>query len=637
MQQLCSHFIENNLIDYCFKEFDLEDKNSDGPATQAHLGIRNKDFARNLSFEYIISEVVSHEKEFQKQKSKLLKQLVSLIPHIQNFKNLKKITSLIEMYIKENANLDLSGFELLNDNIEELCNNKLNRNEITIRSVKKEFHNIILTVFDGYKLEAARYKKLSELVKVIRKDQKKARKVIEKIKEKKNPRKGKRDGFKIYDGVGVILELLEAVRDSADHIVENYLDLEGIDRASLADFHIEENQNIFYKTVVVKYLKESSGASQFFGRGIKESTRIHCLRIYLSNMLTRRKKFIKTNLKILFIKEINSLYEKLDFELDLAQQLQTNKRKSNNLPKLGREDQLMEQLRAFERIEKITFDEKAEGRIKNGLDPWEIIRGTYSYKNNELKHRVQILNLLHFYKFSTDNLNKVKILLNNLAGLLELRELQKIGYKNSGKKIFFKGNFIKEILSFKEKEQQLADMLSFSDFSSIRIASLERILSLDPIELTDFTKIRKNLLLLSDTFSFIQVFHSLDNLLRSSTIQFNFMSSKLASELLEDTEKVLTNQTVSEKVINHHNVVFEEKTHKKDLFFRSDLYLTATGDRFPSRVILGSKNESIMRRLVLQGLKEKISELYSDPLLKIKEIVAAVLEEHRQAMPAGKG
>lgn len=93
--------------------------------------------------------------------------------------------------------------------------------------------------------------------------------------------------MKLDDNVDLLSNLDDEIESSIEHLTENLIDYETIDKLTFTDSVVEQNRKLILNSVAVKYPNTMSGASSMNinGKGIMESTSIHFMRLYLNNRL----------------------------------------------------------------------------------------------------------------------------------------------------------------------------------------------------------------------------------------------------------------------------------------------------------------------------------------------------------------
>lgn len=100
------------------------------------------------------------------------------------------------------------------------------------------------------------------------------------------------------------------IEDSLEHICENLIDYETIDKLTFTDEVVEENKKLLLNSMIVKFAHKEKNISpvNIVGKGIKESTSINFIRLYIYNRLENRRGFLKNNIRVILMKELNQLW-----------------------------------------------------------------------------------------------------------------------------------------------------------------------------------------------------------------------------------------------------------------------------------------------------------------------------------------
>ena len=119
--------------------------------------------------------------------------------------------------------------------------------------------------------------------------------------------------LKITDNFDLLSELDSNIEDNVEHLCNNLIDYETIDKLTFTDTVVEENRKLLLNSMTVRYAHKDKSISSYnaVGKGIKESTSVNFLRLYMMNRLENRKGFIKANIRLQVINEIDVMWDSI--------------------------------------------------------------------------------------------------------------------------------------------------------------------------------------------------------------------------------------------------------------------------------------------------------------------------------------
>jgi hypothetical protein len=188
-----------------------------------------------------------------------------MIKHLNNPEAVAKFTKAINKIIVRRPELDLEKFTILNDNLHEVCNNRVSYTDINVKSLLKEIQNHVITIFDGYKTAIESMKQYKNLLSKIKNYQ---HEVYKKCNYTKDLNKitsiftKKIELFlKLDDNFDLIGDIDQQIEDSLEHICENLIDYETIDKLTFTDEVVEENKKLLLNSMIVKYAHRDKNIS----------------------------------------------------------------------------------------------------------------------------------------------------------------------------------------------------------------------------------------------------------------------------------------------------------------------------------------------------------------------------------------
>lgn len=145
--------MENNLLDFCFdavdsKDISLQDNRG---FVQNHLKLNVSESPKGVNIEYVVHRVYKFEAEYQAAKVRVVELMYDVLQNLNTPATVEKFSQQINRIILRRPELDLHRFEVMSDNLAELCNNRMSQTDINHRSLLKEVQNHVLTIFDSYK------------------------------------------------------------------------------------------------------------------------------------------------------------------------------------------------------------------------------------------------------------------------------------------------------------------------------------------------------------------------------------------------------------------------------------------------------------------------------------------------------
>jgi hypothetical protein len=179
----------------------------------------------------------------------------------------------------------------------------------------KEVQNHVLTIFDCYESATEYLRQYKLLIQKIKNYQHEVFQSVSLTKDKNTITsiftKKVEEFLKLDDNFDLLAEVDGKIEDCVEHMCENLVDYQTVDKLTFTDEVVEENKKILLSSMIVKYAHSEKNVSpvNVVGKGIKESTSVNFLRSYLFNRLENKKAFIKSTMRVLFLKEMNKMWD----------------------------------------------------------------------------------------------------------------------------------------------------------------------------------------------------------------------------------------------------------------------------------------------------------------------------------------
>jgi len=621
MKQLLSYFVENNLIDYCFAAVSVEDQIADiqgeiHEANKAHLKLDVSIDSKQLSLEYLIYKIYLCEADYQSQKVRLIEKLFSIFPHIGRASDVDKLAETISRIIKKRPPMDLNRFDMLNDNIAELCNSKVSLSDINIKSIAQEIQNYIITIFDGYQIGTAYFERYLSLVERIIKDSVGDGHAADWIHERKNIShlfKGTPNlHFEFHSNFDLLCSFDEVFNSASEHLNTNLIDLSSIDQLTYTDSLIENNTKRYFKSMTVKYLYDNrkQAANTVYGKGIKESTSLYFVRLYLANLLEKRTQFVRGNVELVMLDDIFKEWSNIgegfsQWIINQESELMVNE-------VVTRESYISNVSSGILHIHAALQSEKKNKILKARFDYWETIRNKSSYGKAEFEDKIRNINMLFVSSFFLEKQIDIRKTLDSFEFLGRLDFAQQDCYKVNSRQGLQKNlnNRHQAFISLKE-------ILSSGDRLTIKLSMIQKLLKLPIAEVWESEKITKNIAFIADAKASYEFLIMSEALYRSTLYSNNLCITLMTQEACHYISNLFTLEPVVDKVITNVDVLFKKNIQKENsigsLTYNEDLYLTNASHLASTEILFSSRNESITRRLVFQSLFENASKLLVEP------------------------
>ena len=511
---------------------------------------------------------------------------------------------------------DLAGFSLMTETPQEICNTKGNNSSISTKDVAKEIQNYIFTIFDSYNNSINYCKETTELLKSIYERQKQFWLTIDFLPDFRKREQASQKKVAKFINLIDNLDDLGTVEDTVHQMTEELLtkmNLPDIDMNTLNDLCIEENSNLFFKSVPVKYTKASQ-ANQLLGRGVKLSTYVYTLRLHERNRLTNRVGFIRGNLRLHLLEEMRTAWkatsEGLTSGFISAAEVTNdfNKEEINDPKEKYMKDHYYSLEPLFNAIDddKKGFIYELYSEHQNNSRKLGMRVNKMGYSKNEFKAKCVRMNQFYMTHYFIKLQNNLRNQINCLEGPLTVNTYQRnIGVHRQFHQIPNIGSCLK----------QLEEILTLDEISHIRSSQIQKGFRLKKDE-DSMLKV----ILMADTKCVLEYLSVIDSLLRTQTSGNSEQWSETTAWLIRGVYKIFSNSLMVKHVITSLGISFAPNGVYKHHLTETDQLLITSQDNIPSEIILGSDNESIVRRLLLDGLAAHQPLLFKDPIEQVKSI-----------------
>lgn len=164
-----------------------------------------------------------------------------------------------------------------------------------------------------------------------------------------------------------------------------------------------------------------------------------------------------------------------------------------------------------------------------------------------------------------------------------------------------------------------------SDNLTLKLSALQRILKFDISNCWEVDLIKKNISLIADSKSYVDYLRIVSIIFKNSLYSNNLSNIECVREITTNLSNLMTIKHICDKVISNVNITFRDDsltqgTGKSFQIYEQDpVYLTSRIKATPTEIIYASKNESIIRRLVLHTLYNKLPTYFTDPVTIIEK------------------
>lgn len=587
----------------------------------------------SLNIEYIVQKVYKAEADFQARKVELIEAMYELFPHLGTQQAVDDLIKSINMIISKRPPIDFAAFDMLNEELSEICNSKVSMSDINIRSIAQEVQNYIITIFDGYSTGITYFDKYLELYNKLNKGLKQLDKKVGYLKDKgTSPLNLLRHQTLPYqqflENVDFLSKLHLQLDEGVTHLTQDLLDYKTIDQLSFTESVIENNAKLYYKSVGIKYFNDNrkQASTTIFGRGIKEASNLYYLRLFLVNRLERRKNLLKGSLEISMLEEISQEWSNISDGFSTFLMAQESEVMLKEVPSLQKD--VSKKLKDISKMREAFRKEKRLQILQNKTNHWDIMRTQSKYSQKEFENSLKNLNLLHSVTFFLDKQSGIRKNLNNFEPLGRLDYYQKMMSKS---KIARWSPRRAAYDSFKQNFEGKRIL-------TLKFSNLKRIMKITPLELWKEEKLIKNVAFLADSKAFFEFLTLTDHLYRTSLYSNNLCHCSLIQENLYFASNILTNKHIAEKVITNIDISFGKrppmhssrgmnprmgggttsvgrstKRMMSSSILEDPVYITNSQSHGPTEIKFKSRNESILRRLISQVVTDFCPEQFVSP------------------------
>jgi hypothetical protein len=550
-------------------------------------------------------------------------QLVGIVhPDFESYRRTKDTIKEIILWRPE---FDFQNREILTETINEICNSKLNISNISTKDASKEIQNFVVTIFDHYRNAIMYMEGLAELTEEILKEQKRLwdhTDILSDLRKRESGAKGRvRKFLETIDNLDSVSSLHFIVNDSLKLMLETLIPLQAIDSNTMVDFCTEEQKQVYFKTMQVKYT-EGMTNSNVLGKGVKESTYVYFMRTMLQNRLMNRINFVKGNIRLTLVdemkqawkKSINSLSSKMiNYKEALSPEFVTSP-DHDPLQDDQNEKFMKDMYYGMDGLVKALDDDKKTHiygvhSYVNRRGPADFSRSKSTYSKNDWRNKVGKLNPT----FATYYLLRYQFGIRNNLAALEPYLYSMTHYEN-----------LKKVKKSKIQPTELhigrmfESVLNMKDIYSMNGAAVQRLLQYKILQKAEFEEAQKRGMMLGDSKFVYEYSSLLKTLLEKNLICNSLQWTSFVVECIHDVDKLIPNTTVANTLVTSIGVYLDPSLPAETPITDSNQVLITSVDN--NEIILGSENESIVRRMILQLLLDHCNEINTDLLAELKSL-----------------
>jgi hypothetical protein len=511
---------------------------------------------------------------------------------------------------------DLDGFTLMTEIAQELCNTKSNNSSISTKDVSKEVQNFLITIFDSYNNSIKYCCETAELLKSIYDRQKQLWLTIDFLPDYR--RREVASQKKIAKFINLIdnLDDIGALEDTVEELTQELvakMNLGDIDMNTLNDICIEENSHLYFKSVPVKYTKASL-ANQLLGRGVKLSTYVYILRLHERNRLTNRKGFIRGNIRLQLLEEMRSVWKGTAEGLTAAfisgseNTSEYSKEEINDPKEKYMKDYYYSLEPLFNAIDDdkkgFIYEQYSEHQNNSRKVGMRVSKMLYS--KNEFKAKCVRMNQFYISHYQIKLQNNLRNQINCLEGPLTVNTYQRnLGLHRQFHQTPNTGSCLK----------QLEQLLSLEDITHIRTSQIQK-----GFRMKKDDDYKLKVILMADTKCVLEYLLVMDSLLQTSISGNSAQWSETTCWLIRAVYKIFSNSVIVKQVITSLGISFAPNGEYSHPLTETDQLLITAADNAPSEIVLGSDNETIVRRLIMDGLATHQPLIFKDLLEQVKAV-----------------
>lgn len=483
-----------------------------------------------------------------------------------------------------------------------------------------------MTIFEHYRNATKYLHSLGGLLEDIYLEQKRLWDHTDVLTDLRNRESGARARIRKFldtvDNLARLSTLHQDVDKAVGIMVDSLIPMQAIDANTLSDFVIEENKQIYFKTMQVKYLEGMSN-SNVLGKGIKESTYVYFVRLHLQNRLMNRINFVKGNIRLTLVDELrlawsqscNTLTSRLVsfkeiFSPEFAVRVPFDPHAEDKNYKM-----MKDLYYAMDNLYKSHEDEKKQHiytvhEYVNKRCPATFSKSKSIYSKNDWRHKVSKLNptfaTYYLFKYQFGLRNTVAAMEPLLIALVHQSNLKLIRQMRRYPTETTIGRLMEKVFNFKE-------------LYNLNCASVQRLLLYKILtKNNEFEDPQKRGTTLGDT-KFVYEFSTLFLSLASKSVKSGSLQwSAFISTSIHDISKILTNSTVANSLITSIGVYLDPHSSSSVVITDHNNTLITSVDK--NEIVLGSENESIVRRLVLQIVLDHMHEIGADLMAEVKAL-----------------
>jgi hypothetical protein len=638
VRKICGFYLQTTVVDFCFDSListelvsnDLKEKDS----PLSHLRMEATESPQHVNHEYIVYEVLRHESQFQAAKALAIKAHFKLLENAPDIDSFEKAKKAIFDLIAWRPEFDFAGRDLLTETMNEMCNSKSSNSSVSTKDTCKEIQNFLITVFDHYRNATMYLESLNGLIEEIYEEQKRVWLHTEVLADLRKRDQGKlrvRKYINTVDNLAPVTNLHTEISEGVRLLVEELIPIREIDSNTITDFCIEEHRQTYYKTMQVKYT-EGATLTNVVGKGVKESTIAYLMRLQLQNRLANRINFIKGNLRLNLVEEIRDAWKKSvntlssrlinskepTFTTDFAINVEFDPHADDQ-----NEKYMKDLYYGMDGLIKSLDDEKknhiyAVHAYVNRRGQPAFSKSKAHYTKGDWKSKVFKLNPVfgtyYFLCYQFEVRNRIASLEPYLAGVCHS---QNIGLLRS-QKIFPSEEYI---------GRQFEKICNLKELYNMYGSSLQRLLQTRAISKFELEDLQKRVANLGDSKFANEYLTLLIACLEKNVKCFARQWTSLTTQAIVDVSRVMPNSTVANTLITSIGVNLDPNgTVQTPVTEGSQLLITSVEN---NEIIFGSENESVIRRMILQLLRDNFKEVHFDVLAEVQALKVDIAQRHQ--------
>jgi hypothetical protein len=316
----------------------MKDSDVVGDTPARHLQISLSEKTEFLNLEYIIAKFLEHQAVYMSTKIDVLEKMMLILHNLKDRKAIVNWLEEINTFMMEKPNFDIQPWGINNEKPDEVFNNKSCGNHFTIKSLKKELQNYVITIFDQYKLATENNMRLGQLYEEIISNQETLFSKSDDARHKHfgdHSKNRKLPNVEFCDNFDQIVLLPRKIRNIVQNLKKTYIRTENIDENTFNEMVIEQNYKYIFKTVAVEYTEDSKkGDQHYMGDQFVQYALAYCLRVFFQNQLDRRQNYVEQLLEGVVIQNMAAIWKDIE-ENPLSSYLDSTSQFNNSKGSIG--------------------------------------------------------------------------------------------------------------------------------------------------------------------------------------------------------------------------------------------------------------------------------------------------------------